>query len=666
MKNRNRLTATAAAICSGVAFVSLIALAQEPPPSLASLKGVPVPEPSALGDFIKDRQMARVLGKALFWDMAVGSDGVQACASCHFNAGADNRIKNQLGPALNHTAGAPTSTTFNATGSGGKGGPNYTMKKADFPFHQLDKPNDRNSKVKFDTNDALSSQGVFRKDFVSVAAGADSDNCQSVADSVFHVGGINTRRVEPRNTPTTINAVFNFRNFWDGRANNVFNGVNPFGLRDVNARIHVAGAGGALQAQAIALENSSLASQAVGPPLSDFEMSCANRLFPQLAQRLLTRRALANQQVHGSDSVLGGHRDGSGAGLSETYVQLIQAAFRDKYWSSSASVNIDGKNYTQMEANFSLFFGLALQMYQSLLVSDDAPIDRYLDGDSSALTAQEVEGMSLFVGKGRCVECHNGPQLTSAGTPTLREHQEGGLIERMPVTGAGKAHYDLGFYNIGVRPTVEDLGVGGKDPFGNPLSFTRQYKNLVQNGTPFVDPFRVDPCQFEIDRCKPSPAKDFREAVDGAFKTSGLRNVELTGPYFHNGGQATLEQVLAFYGRSGDRRGADGDNTSGFGAIKSNLDVRMKDLKLDPKQQAALVAFLKRPLTDDRVRCDQAPFDHPQLFIPNGHGGSELGVVVNALTGTAQDTLVELPAVGSSGFCPTVPARKPFTDLLPN
>ena len=50
----------------------------------------------------------------------------------------------------------------------------------------------------------------------------------------------NVRRVEPRNTPTMINAVFNHRNFWDMRAQNVFNGVNPFGDRDPNAFVYSA------------------------------------------------------------------------------------------------------------------------------------------------------------------------------------------------------------------------------------------------------------------------------------------------------------------------------------------------------------------------------------------------------------------------------------------
>jgi len=63
-----------------------------------SLKAVPVPEPAALMNFVKDRKAAINLGKALFWDMQVGSDGVQACASCHFHAGADHRTKNNVNP----------------------------------------------------------------------------------------------------------------------------------------------------------------------------------------------------------------------------------------------------------------------------------------------------------------------------------------------------------------------------------------------------------------------------------------------------------------------------------------------------------------------------------------------------------------------------------------
>src|SRR5262245_46039119 len=61
------------------------ARAQVPP-----LSELPVPTPPNLAEFVRDVEAATVLGKALFWDMQVGSDGV-ACGSCHFQAGADPR-----------------------------------------------------------------------------------------------------------------------------------------------------------------------------------------------------------------------------------------------------------------------------------------------------------------------------------------------------------------------------------------------------------------------------------------------------------------------------------------------------------------------------------------------------------------------------------------------
>jgi len=58
------------------------------------------------------RQWGLVLGKALFWDQQAGSDG-NACASCHFVAGADTRLKNQINPGFNDiTRGVNGDTTF--------------------------------------------------------------------------------------------------------------------------------------------------------------------------------------------------------------------------------------------------------------------------------------------------------------------------------------------------------------------------------------------------------------------------------------------------------------------------------------------------------------------------------------------------------------------------
>src|SRR5437763_14311408 len=57
----------------------------------AALSAVPVPVPPNMGTYVADQTKLVALGKALFWDMQVGVDGKQACASCHFHAGADHR-----------------------------------------------------------------------------------------------------------------------------------------------------------------------------------------------------------------------------------------------------------------------------------------------------------------------------------------------------------------------------------------------------------------------------------------------------------------------------------------------------------------------------------------------------------------------------------------------
>ena len=92
--------AVLAAVALVIAFQQdAVVRAQDVMRPLASLKTVPTPEPKNLMRFVRDRAAAIVLGKALFWDQQVGSDG-QACASCHFHAGADSRSKNQLDPGL--------------------------------------------------------------------------------------------------------------------------------------------------------------------------------------------------------------------------------------------------------------------------------------------------------------------------------------------------------------------------------------------------------------------------------------------------------------------------------------------------------------------------------------------------------------------------------------
>src|SRR5712691_4867770 len=620
------------------------------PRELGSLKGIKPMLPDLTG-IVQNQEKAIALGKALFWDQQAGSDG-QACASCHFHAGADTRVTNQLNPGLkaNDTAfwASEPPSKVGKTASGASARSNYTVVPRDFPFHQLVDPLDRNSAIVFETNDVMSSQGTFAGGFVSDIRRRAKEDCGPADATIFHAGSYAARKVEPRQTPTTVNAVFNVRNFWDGRANNIFNGANPFGLRDPSAQILVATSQGVVP-QPIALPDSSLASQAVGPPLSDFEMSCANKTFADLGHKLLTLMPLASQRVHATDSVLKPYRHPLGKGLLLSYARLIKMAFDPKYWSAPGTYG----GYTQMERNFSFFWGIAIMLYESTLISDETPFDHFMGcpepqcspeipPDPSALTFQQFFGLLVFDNSG-CSGCHSGPQFSGA-TRHVGDLFEQELLERMIMgdsidpSAQGVALYDHGFYNIGVRPTAEDPGVGGTDPFGNTLSLARQYMKMLK-GQQVPDQFVVDPCIFDIPftvdlffgaLCTTVPAPPevdttVRVAVDGAFKTPILRNVGLTPPYFHNGSRATLAQVVQFYNRGGDRRGQDGDDTTGSGLLGeggatgilpttsprgSNLDPDIQPLFLSQAEQDALVAFLLS-LTDDRVACEQAPFDHP-------------------------------------------------------
>jgi cytochrome c peroxidase len=653
-----------------------------PPGSLSTLAP---PLPPNLSDFVSDKQVAIVLGKALFWDEQAGSDGL-ACASCHFHAGADNRVKGELSPGLNNQQGAPIARTFNVTASNRAmagappgGGPNYTLNKADFPVHQLADPNDRESAVVFDSDDVVGSQGAFRRDMGSLLSNNKKPESCSTQPSFFGVGGINVRQVEPRNTPTVINAVYNYRNFWDGRANNVFNGRNPFGPRDPTAGVDplnsilVADSHGSLTPLKVLMPDASLASQAVGPILSDFEMSCAGRVFETVGKKILQRQPLALQNVDPGDSVLGPYsnskqpKSAGTAGLATTYESLIRSAFQPRFWSSS---RLTSEGYTQMQKNFSLFWGVSIMLYESTLVSDNTPFDRYLSGDITAMNIQQVNGFNeVFMTKGGCVFCHKGPEFTGAATTLKDARPLGAQVEHMLMGDGANAVYDSGFYNIGVRPAVEDIGLGGKDPWGNPLSWSRQAKGAASAGgdinllnvTP--DLFNVFTCNFQINPCVPIRSTA-RDAVDGAFKTPSLRNVELTGPYFHNGGQATLEQVVDFYNRGGDGRGREPANTTGFGANPTNRAPAIGSLGLTDTDKANLVAFLKS-LTDDRVRWEQAPFDHPELHVPDGAKGDQNRVNKDGSTGHAQDDVLVLPAIGAQGRAvKNLPPRASFEDGL--
>jgi cytochrome c peroxidase len=239
------------------------------------------------------------------------------------------------------------------------------------------------------------------------------------------------------------------------------------------------------------------------------------------------------------DSVLGSLSASPSPGLTTSYDAMVRAAIQPAYIASTVLTQ-DG--FTQMEANFSLVFGLAVMMYESTLVPNQTPFDQFAEGNRSALSSSAQRGMNLFNGNARCNHCHTGATFSAATSGTN------------------------GFVNIGVSPTAED---GGQQP---------------QN--------------------------------QGKFKIPSLRDAELTGPYFHKGKFLTLRQVVEFYNRGGD-------------FANPEIDSQIRPLGLSSTDKDDLVSFLLS-LTDERVRFERAPFDHPQLSPPNGPSLSAVGAGGNA------------------------------------
>jgi cytochrome c peroxidase len=535
-----------------------------------SLKSIPTPAPD-LTRYVQDEQALVVLGKALFWDMQVSSDSRVACASCHFHAGADHRLQNQL------------------SSTRGPVRPNQVLDLAIVPL----------------TLDAMAagwrigSAGIFARQLVGLGHGGKPDAGSDLVGSEYqNVDGMNVRQVGARNAPSVINSVYSFRHFWDGRASATFTGRTPFGDSDPGAHALV-DRDGALVPEKISITRAGLASQAMEPPLDHREMSYRGRTWPMLGQRMLSARPLALQTIP-EDSVLGPYANPGGRGFQsqQTYLNLVRASFRPEYWRSTAPV--DG-GATQAEHNFALFFGLAIHAYESTLVSDDARYDRYLDGEYDALSQLERQGLAMFQRRA-CASCHVDPELTLA---TYRGVE--GTPEYDPLGP------DSGFFPTGVEPVVNDPGFGGKDGFGKFISATAGRR------------------------------PEMAQWMQGFFKTPSLRNVELTGPYFHNGSKATLEDIVHFYTFGGDY-----------------ANVVLRPWGPVPHELVAMPAFMKT-LTDERVRFERAPFDHPELCVSTGHVEERQPATDGSARNSAADRWASIPAVGAKGS--TVPLQT-FEELL--
>jgi len=89
------------------------------------------------------------------------------------------------------------------------------------------------------------------------------------------------------------------------------------------------------------------------------------------------------------------------------------------------------------------------------------------------------------------------------------------------------------------------------------------------------------------------------------FRTPGLRNIALTGPYMHDGSLRSLDDVIGYYDRGGHAHEA--------------IDPRMRPLDLTADERADLKAFLLS-LTGDNVALFEADAAAAPVGVPAGEG----------------------------------------------
>ena len=188
--------------------------------------------------------------------------------------------------------------------------------------------------------------------------------------------------------------------------------------------------------------------------------------------------------------------------------------------------------------------GMAIASYERTLISGDSPFDRWhFGGDAGAVNAPAKRGFALFTGKAGCSACHTlseGQALFSDG----RLHNTGWGWHRSMALEPERTRVQLapGVFAEVPADTIRSVG----EP-------------------PVSDLGRYEVTQDPADRWK--------------YRTPTLRNVALTAPYMHDGGLATLREVIDFY--------------DGGGFANENLSPLLYPLGLSDAEKSDLESFLE-------------------------------------------------------------------------
>ena len=278
------------------------------------------------------------------------------------------------------------------------------------------------------------------------------------------------RQATPRAAGSALGAAYHAELFWDGRAGQAF--VDP----ETNVLRIPFGA---------ALEN-----QALGPILNPVEMGTAGRTWADVRNKLQAVQPLrlATNLPPDVRSAITRH---------PTYPLLFRAAFGDPTISAAR-------------------LAMALASYQRTLVPDDTPWDRYMAGQTSAMTTAEKNGWLVFQNQGRCIACHWTPlfsddQFHNLGLRWAAEDAGRGAVVAIPgVQGAFKTP---SLRNAGLRPRLFHNGqspaLGDPAQLVDPASSLRVYLQGGGVDGSNLDPFLLPLQQLGVTTAEVQLAQEF-------------------------------------------------------------------------------------------------------------------------------------------------------------
>jgi cytochrome c peroxidase len=174
----------------------------------------------------------------------------------------------------------------------------------------------------------------------------------------------------------------------------------------------------------------------------------------------------------------------------------------------------------------------AIAAYERTQLAFDSPFDKFLLGDDKAIDAAARRGWTLFNGKGRCMTCHSFNLTQPLGT-------------------------DEKFHNIGVSAHKSNF-----------VELARKALTLNSESAEAVDRAALGTDMSELGRFLVT-----KQPFDiGAFKTPQLRNLLVTAPYFHDGSQETLWDVVDHYNKGGVQNPFLDGGVQRLGMTESEID----------------------------------------------------------------------------------------------